>query len=1540
MFHRTDVIPFGGTKKKNERDKNYEETTSDYEPLNDTSVVSDLSVDSLHTSFPLSSLPCLSSLSVKEEATKPTILQDTTQIVHTVVHKQKEEAIVQQFNSKLKIYENEETDQEEKKKKACIMNLFDILFNYMDMEKLNSEQTIEMKRILCCVIDKLQDETIIMEDEAKFDDYWCKLKELKEKMKKLPEDAGKELEINAEKIEKFQESIIEQEESVPHWNRPIATEDTTLNKKKKKKSVLSIASKLKSIFRLKGGAKQQLYLCPFCNKSKSIANRARHEKSCSKKETIFCPTCNKELKKKNQKRHILACEEAKRRIEALKQEPKQQKMAICPVCNVEQPRKNLQRHIDMCKKPKEKDHQFRCPICREMKSLRNQKRHLESCLKNLPEPEEELNENDDSSNDGVGIGCPDPLDTQTNHIENSSVSSVMGTHDLPPTENSCSIESAAGTTFFAAGFQTITIQTTKDWAAQNVVSIDKPKYYDLRDQEWELSRNILTEQRRRHSLVGLTLQQILKNNHPKISKEDLYAILGIWRDQFTFKGEEIFLAMDKVTMRPEMLNLTGLNRRRKLVLSHEKNRWPVASKTLRYRRFSPEKIKTKRLMPILMGKGVYTSKVFKNKKGRRHLVGQELTMENIRQKEERKKIEERLKNREWKKANYLEKAKEVKAFFYENHLHSESGQFRTPRKWEISEVCRRVGIKREDLEELLTHLPGWLEKETAAGRTVLSLKEKRDMEEVRDNLSKSIDEMADHDANVENLFEIHLEQVRRKEGEQMARAFSSQIRLRNNLCGPSAQSCYTNVTMHILKIIGFKKFLEKDGPHRNGPISKILLNLLTGGGIKDTTLLRERFAEVHGIEWKANWDGAAWVAQQQDANEFRDMLIKLVEEEKKIEFNNHRHNEITQRIFLQDQKYDASCLNCKRNPDRTQSPIDYVGIHLNDCKDGVELSTLLKKQYEDDRPLNLLDMKCDRCSFDKYQKAREKTSLNPIGEYLICYLSRTPDHNLPKINTKVVLSEKILLNNEEYTVIGTINHEGETRSGHYYCFTKKRNVWFKHEDMSLEICPNFSEIQNNVSTVILKRKKNNTSQYTDIIHEADELDNTCDSEDEYTEKDSNMPESESVSGRDDHSSDDEDIEDAFTSPQTSIPFGNKKLPYGEPSEEDSDTPEVDLCPLSKYKDAQQALSVSVMPAKIHGREVQLRDIENWMKDWNWSPKSLILSGCPGTGKTGSLMRVIEEKAGQGFRTLTVVCVNYSKPKHVFGEIFNFLNIPFKWRNLKESTILLVNVLARSERLLVLLDEVDFLQNFADFFRWMYVASKLAPLRVVGMSNKLDITNGLDREMFTLVEFPVYTAREISMSIQEMLKQHTESNKNADAQIIPEDVIKLVANIVAKESGDMRNAIHRLKEQLTKKINEANKNNRSAVRYLKVSDILSSMSEGSGTVPADLVGITTQPKIVLACMVCMVSFKKTKIFDLKLLEEKSNIARRKFFRIGFSGSEFLDCCQMLHKFITIEVEIASKKKKVTLIRSETELAHVLRDHGICRRILDPKFLFSS
>ena len=227
----------------------------------------------------------------------------------------------------------------------------------------------------------------------------------------------------------------------------------------------------------------------------------------------------------------------------------------------------------------------------------------------------------------------------------------------------------------------------------------------------------------------------------------------------------------------------------------------------------------------------------------------------------------------------------------------------------------------------------------------------------------------------------------------------------------------------------------------------------------------------------------------------------------------------------------------------------------------------------------------------------------------------------------------------------------------------------------------------------------------------------------------------------------------------------------------------------------EVFEFTYMPDEIHHRDAQIRELALLARPAlrSGSPRSAILRGPPGTGKTTTVRRLFAEieETTQQIAPVYINCKQHRTPFAVFACIFEAVvgyTPPSTGKHIDEVVRLAAKRLSeRDAALLVCLDDANYLHEARQFNDLLYRILRLYEgwdvrkpgVFAISSDLRLNLSTGVDervRSVFhpTEVNFPPYAKPEILEILGDRIRQGLYPN------VMPKANVTLIADLTARE----------------------------------------------------------------------------------------------------------------------------------------------------------------
>ncbi|CAO1394060.1 unnamed protein product [Diamesa hyperborea] len=237
-------------------------------------------------------------------------------------------------------------------------------------------------------------------------------------------------------------------------------------------------------------------------------------------------------------------------------------------------------------------------------------------------------------------------------------------------------------------------------------------------------------------------------------------------------------------------------------------------------------------------------------------------------------------------------------------------------------------------------------------------------------------------------------------------------------------------------------------------------------------------------------------------------------------------------------------------------------------------------------------------------------------------------------------------------------------------------------------------------------------------------------------------------------------------------------------------------PENKFRSARKALCDN-SGFRLPGRETEFEELTTFFNGIidTKSSGSLYVSGAPGTGKTATLSKIMnDDKFKSKLKTVYINCTSISSIGSIYKKICMELELKSNGTSEKEYLATIEKYLKSHHKMtMLILDEVDQLVGkkqtiLYNIFEWPSFEN--SRLLLIGIANALDLTDRLLTRLQTkcelkpkIMHFSAYTKQQIV----EIFKSRLEDS--GVSELFPPAAIQLLAAKVSSVSGDIRRALN-------------------------------------------------------------------------------------------------------------------------------------------------------
>ncbi|XP_063701040.1 cell division control protein 6 homolog [Culicoides brevitarsis] len=413
---------------------------------------------------------------------------------------------------------------------------------------------------------------------------------------------------------------------------------------------------------------------------------------------------------------------------------------------------------------------------------------------------------------------------------------------------------------------------------------------------------------------------------------------------------------------------------------------------------------------------------------------------------------------------------------------------------------------------------------------------------------------------------------------------------------------------------------------------------------------------------------------------------------------------------------------------------------------------------------------------------------------------------------------------------------------------------------------------------------------------------------------------------------------------------------------------------TKYQNARRALTNNEN-YNLPGRENELKRLQSLIDSHLDAEKSgsLYISGQPGTGKTASLMKIMNnDNYKKRIKIVYINCTSMSSAGSIYKRISTELALKPKGTTEKDHLKAIEDFLvSRHKMVMLVLDEIDQLSTnkqtvLYKIFEWpSWEKSKVI---LVGIANALDLTDRLLSRLQAkcelkpeLIHFTPYSKAQIV----DIFKSRLEEGGVLD--LFPATTLQLLAAKVASVSGDIRRALDigrrvvEIAEQRNKVLdiheissmidgtktenpsNEAEKKPEAApVQIKEVLSVLNNVYSTAQSLTNDEDdAFPLQQKLLICALLLIIKHDKNKDITLGRLHDVYKRVCNKRNLLALDQTEFSSLCSLVEVrgIIRVLKKKESRLNRVTLQWDEQEVNAALKDKQLIATILDDKSCLS-
>ncbi|XP_071100724.1 cell division control protein 6 homolog [Haliotis cracherodii] len=395
-----------------------------------------------------------------------------------------------------------------------------------------------------------------------------------------------------------------------------------------------------------------------------------------------------------------------------------------------------------------------------------------------------------------------------------------------------------------------------------------------------------------------------------------------------------------------------------------------------------------------------------------------------------------------------------------------------------------------------------------------------------------------------------------------------------------------------------------------------------------------------------------------------------------------------------------------------------------------------------------------------------------------------------------------------------------------------------------------------------------------------------------------------------------------------------------------------------YHIAKQSLHTA-KPEKLDCRDREVGVITEFLERHlqAMSAGSLYISGAPGTGKTASLLHIIDDLKNQHACKIAYLnCMMLKDSTAVFRKLHEELTGRKMPGNRDTMKYMEKCVTSAKQSIIMVLDEIDQLDSkhqevLYTIFEWPSLTQ--SKLILVGIANALDLTDRILPRLQArpkcrpqLLNFAPYSKEQIASIIKGRLRKMEEDG----LAVIEPSAIQFCARKVSAVAGDMRKALdvcRRAVEMVEHEIRSqpllaaGSKSPRKSqppvpkkITVMHISRIMSDVYGSSVKSAGQEETVPLQQKLVVCTLLVMLREGKFKEVAMGKLHETYCRVCTKRHVAKVDQSEFFSLCLLLESRGILGVKKAKESRlaKVTLKLDEKELEHTLQDRVLMSSIL--------
>lgn len=418
---------------------------------------------------------------------------------------------------------------------------------------------------------------------------------------------------------------------------------------------------------------------------------------------------------------------------------------------------------------------------------------------------------------------------------------------------------------------------------------------------------------------------------------------------------------------------------------------------------------------------------------------------------------------------------------------------------------------------------------------------------------------------------------------------------------------------------------------------------------------------------------------------------------------------------------------------------------------------------------------------------------------------------------------------------------------------------------------------------------------------------------------------------------------------------------------------------TKHRSVKRAL-VDNINFRLPGREKEFDELSSYINNIveTRGSGSLYISGAPGTGKTATLLKIINSKElKKKLKVDFINCTGIRSIGSIYKNICKSLHLKTQGESSKECLAAIEKYLRSNHKMtLLILDEIDHLCTsnnkqsvLYNIFEWPAIPN--SKLILIGIANSLDLTDRLLVRLKTkcelqpkVMQFSAYTKSQIV----DIFKSRLEESGVQD--LFSPAAIQLLAAKVSSVSGDIRRALNigkrvaeladaeRRKNNLTLDITKfealieeegtSNVNTpavqpeeESKIQLKEVVSVLKTVFGNTQTLGDEDDSFPVQQKILICTLLLIIKNEKNKSITVGRLHDVYKRVCKSRNIISIDLAEFLNLCTLSETrgIIKIVKKKETRQHQVELRWDEGEVYEALRDKQMVTNILSERSLLT-